>query len=250
MGLAVRIIPTILCKGRQMVKGEKFNAWRSVGLAAQAVRIHQGRGVDEIALLDIGATPENRLVDLKLVEELTANCFSPIAVGGGVRTLEDVRALLAAGADKAVLGTYAIPLVLPLAKVVGCQAIVVAIDVIEGTVAWNCGKAVARSLGPVEYAKQMQAEGAGEILLTSVDREGTMQGYDLNLIESVAKAVSIPVIAHGGCGSYEHMLQAVHAGASAVAAGAMFQFTEQTPRGAAEYLASHGIETRLQEEKA
>ena len=234
MGLAVRIIPTILCRGRTMVKGQQFNAWRSVGLAAQAVRIHQQRGVDEVCLLDIGATPEGRGPDLDLVRELSEDCFSPLAVGGGVRTVEDVRALFRAGADKIVIRTGSPGLVKEAAGVVGRQAVVAALD-------YGPGQTPA-----VIRAREWEIAGAGEILLTSMEREGMMVGYDLETIAAVARAVDIPVIAHGGCGTYQHMVEAVEAGASAVAAGAMFQFTDQTPRGAAEYLAQHGIEARVQ----
>lgn len=239
MPLAKRIIPTLLCRGRQLVKGVAFNSWRSVGLVAQAVRIHQARGVDELVLLDIAATSEGRGPDLKLVEELTKDCFMPIAVGGGVRTVEDVKALLRAGADKVVIRTGGAELVRAVAPVVGCQAIVAAVDA-KPT---NHGGGMYRWAR--NTAKEFQEAGAGEILLTSVMREGTMTGYDLYLIQDVSQAVTIPVIAHGGCGTYKHMLEAIEAGADAVAAGAMFQFTDQTPRGAAEYLQAHGVETRI-----
>ena len=250
MGLAVRVIPVILARGRTMVKGTQFNAWRSVGLAAQAVRVHQIRQCDEIVLLDIGATPEGRGPDLDLVRELSADCFSPLAVGGGVRSLADVRALLEAGADKVVCCTFALErqsFIEECAAIVGSQAIVVAIDVREpgypcsrsGTMRWDL-------MGAATWARGVANAGAGEILLTSVEREGTMQGYDLDLIRSVSQAVGIPVIAHGGAGKYHDMVEAVQAGASAVAAGAMFQFTDQTPKDAARYLQQHGIEARIQ----
>ena len=243
MPLAKRIIPTLLVRGRQLVKGQQFNSWRSVGHAVQAVRIHQARGVDELMLLDITATAEGRGPDLQLVDELTRECFMPLAVGGGVRTIADVKALLRAGADKVVIRSGGTELVRRVADVVGRQAIVAAID-IPGN-------------GPSVYedkdqwrrcARHWQDAGAGEIMLTRMGREGTMQGYDLELIYEMSHAVGIPVIAHGGCGTYQHMLEAIEAGADAVAAGAMFQFTDATPRGAAEYLAKHGIEVRIQEE--
>lgn len=241
MALAVRIIPTLLCRGRQLVKGQRFNAWRSVGVAAQAVRIHQMRGVDELCLLDIGATPEGRGPDLSLIEELTAHCFMPLSVGGGVRSIEDARALLNAGADKIVVHaeTRRRPeIIRELADHFGRQAIVVAVDVEESL-------ARAPDTNPISWALRCEDLGAGEILLTSVDREGSMLGYDLRLVEYVATTVSIPVIAHGGCGTYQNMLEAINAGADAVAAGAMFQFTDQTPKGAAEFLKSHGVEVRV-----
>lgn len=215
------------------MKGVAFDSWRSVGHAAQAVRIHQARGVDELCLLDISATKEGRGPDLKLVSELTENCFMPLAVGGGVRSIEDVRALLSAGADKVVVRSAGPEFMEKAAPVVGCQALVAALDV--GPETRDC----------VEDAKRWADAGAGEILLTRMELEGALTGYDLNIIHEVSHAVDVPVIAHGGAGTYEHMLQAIEAGASAVAAGSMFQFTDQTPRGAAEYLAARGIEVRL-----
>lgn len=237
MGLAVRVIPTLLCRGRTLVKGKQFNSWRSVGVVAQAVRIYQARGVDELVLLDIGATPEGRGPDLQLVEELTAGCFMPLAVGGGVRTVEQIHDLLRAGADKVVVRSAGVAFVEKAAKVVGCQAIVAALDV--------CGLTGPNGFDWIAAAQRWADAGAGEIMLTRMDREGTLEGYDLELINKVSAAVDVPVIAHGGCGTYEHMHQAIQAGASAVAAGAMFQFTDATPRGAVEYLARKGVEVRL-----
>jgi len=213
----------------------------------QAVRIYQSRGVDELILLDIAATPEGRGPDFKMVEELTQECFMPITVGGGVRSIQDVRDLLNAGADKIAICTSAVhksELINESSELFGSQAIVVSIDVSQGEVMAKCGTSAAM-FDPVSYAREFQHRGAGEILLTSVDLEGTMQGYDLDLIRKVSQAVSVPVIAHGGCGTYEHMYEAIKAGASAVAAGAMFQFTDQTPYGAAKYLAERGVETRI-----
>jgi len=248
--LSKRIIPTILCRGRQMVKGARFDSWRTVGLAAQAVRIHQTRGVDELMLLDVAATAEGRGPDLDLVAELAEVCFMPLAVGGGIRSVDDVRALLRAGADKVVIGaaTLHVPnLLREAADRVGSQALVAAADVRGGFVVFKGVPEYARRRRPVRWAMYLEQHGAGEILLTSIDREGTMEGYDLPIIRAVSNYVSIPVIAHGGAGTYQHLLEAIEAGADAVAAGAMFQFTDQTPLEAARYLAEHGIETRLPE---
>lgn len=239
MPLATRIIPTLLCRGRQLVKGKQFNAWRSVGVVAQAVRIYQERGVDELVLLDISATPEGRGPDLKLIDELTAGCFMPMTIGGGVRTMDDIKGLLRAGADKIVIRSAGIEFARAAAKITGRQAIVAALDV-HGL----HGEPWANGFDWRAAAQRWAMAGAGEILLTSIDREGMMQGYDLELIGAVSRAVDVPVIAHGGAGTYQHMLEAVRAGASAVAAGAMFQFTDATPAGAASYLAAHGVETR------
>lgn len=249
--LAKRIIPTVLCRGRQMVKGIQFNSWRSVGLAAQAVRVHSMRGVDELVLLDIAATAEGRGPDLKLVEELSETCFMPLAVGGGIRSVTDIKNLLRAGADKVVIGTglYEVryeqeSLVHKAAETVGAQAIVASIDIKGGWAHSHCGKKNEHWI-PTAIIRLVECMGAGEILLNSIDHEGTLEGYDLDLIRQVSEKTSIPVIACGGAGTYEHLRQAIEAGADAVAAGALFQFTDATPKGAAEYLQAHGIEVRI-----
>lgn len=248
MGLAVRVIPTLLARGHQLVKGERFQSWRSVGHVQQAVKIHQARGVDELIVLDIAATPAGRGPDFAFIEQLTEECFMPVTVGGGVRSVNDVKRLLACGADKVAIGTAICKVGFILrdcADKFGSQAIVAAVDVgYGGTTMIACG-AEHWSHSAVEFATFCTDHGAGEILLTSIDREGTMQGYDLDLIRAVAEAVSIPVIAHGGCSGPMDMAKAVHAGASAVAAGALFQFTDWTPRGCAEYLAANGVEARV-----
>lgn len=252
MGLAHRIIPTILCRGRQLVKGRGFDSWRSVGVAIQAVKIHAARGVDEVCLLDITATKEGRGPDLDLVRELADFLFTPLAVGGGVRTVDDVKALLRAGADQIVIGSGALEtgVVREASATVGCQAITVSIDVKRGQVYGRCGTKPFhdnpdRPLDPVTWAREVDQAGAGEILLQSIERDGTGQGYDLDLIRAVRDAVRVPVIASGGAGNYQHMLEAIQAGASAVASGAMFQFENATPRGAAQYLARAGVEVRV-----
>lgn len=244
--LAKRIIPTILARGRTLVKGRAYDAWRSVGVAAQAARIHSMRGVDEIVLLDIAATPENRGPDAALVKELAAWCFTPLAVGGGITKLEHVQALLDAGADKVVIGTGVF-----LSKVLenasaryGSQALVASVDVRQDKVWSHCGK-MAWPMAPEHYAMLCEDWGAGEILLNAMDLESTLQGYDLELIHRVAKRINIPLVANCGAGTYEHMRQAIEAGADAVAAGAMFQFTDATPAGAAQYLQESGIEVRI-----
>lgn len=251
--LATRIIPTLLHRGETLVKGRQFDAWRSVGHVQQAARIHALRAVDELVILDIGATPAGEPPNFDLVLRLTEGNFTPIAVGGGIKTTRDVRQLLASGADKVVVGTEILvrpSLIDEIARNVGSQALVAAIDYRQGTrfggmVSCRANTQFYPQMNAVEWAKECELRGAGEILLTNIHREGMMQGYDLRTIDAVARTVGIPVIAHGGCGTYEHMHEAIQAGASAVAAGAMFQFTDQTPRGAAEYLAAKGHTVRL-----
>lgn len=236
MGLAVRIIPTLLKRGSQLVKGRRFSADRVVGHVLQAARIHQARGVDELCILDIDATPSGRGPDFEAIEELTRECFMPLTIGGGVRTLDEVDRLLRAGADKVAIKTamFKNPRFLTAcADRFGSQAVVAVLDeyapypLVRSTAAY------------------LEGLGAGEILLTAVDQEGTMAGMDCYMIEEVARTVSVPVIAHGGCGTPQHALDAVRAGASAVAIGAMFQFTEETPQSVARYLKANGVEVRL-----
>ena len=244
--LATRVIPLLLQRGSMLVKGQQFKSWRNVGHALQAVRIHQARGVDELLFLDIGATPRGHGPNFRLIEELTKECFMPLTVGGGVRSVEDVRRLLECGADKVAVCTtiFHTKTLEECAVKFGSQAIVGAIDTMDGVVWSNCGAERWR-MGVKSFSQLVADYGAGEILLTSIDRDGMMQGYDLDLIREVSSAVDVPVIACGGCGTYEHMLEAVQAGASAVAAGAMFQWTDATPRGAVEYLNEHNVEVRV-----
>lgn len=256
MTLAKRVIPVMLVKGQTLVKGTKFNPWRSIGHAAQAARVHARRGVDELCILDVAATAEGRGPDLELVKQLSEDCYVPITVGGGVKTLHDIDALLRAGADKVAIGAawFRSPrLVRSASSKFGSQAITVVLDVGRFGDVEVSGEKIA---GPVPSAgfKRLSVEdwarliveddGAGEILLQCVERDGMMQGYDLDLIRSVTAAVDVPVIASCGAGTYEHLHEALQAGADAVAAGAMWCFTDQTPKGAAQYLKAKGWEMR------
>lgn len=244
--LAKRIIPTLLVRGHQLVKGKQFRSWRSVGVAEQAARIYAKRGTDELVILDIAATPAGRGPDFAMVERMTAGNFCPVSVGGGVRTVEDVRRLLLAGADKVVINTAAFSdsdLLSDCSSKCGRQAICTAIDYKNDRIRIRCGTDLLSGT-PVDAANFAYHMGAGEILLTSIDRDGMMEGYDLDMIRAVSDAVDIPVIAAGGCGSYEHMFEALQAGADAVAASSLFLFTDATPAGAAEYLTDKGIVCR------
>lgn len=254
MPLARRIVPTLLVRGRTLVKGERFDSWRSIGHALQGAKVHARRGVDELLILDIAATAEGRGPDLDMVRELSEGCFIPITVGGGVRTLQDIDALLRAGADKVAIctGIWTEPgLLTDASRRFGAQALVACLDVRGRSVMTHSGKQLGTNwcgqsnFNPVHVAAALGPMGAGEILLSSVDRDGTMAGYDLDLIREVAQAVDVPVIASGGCSGYEDMLAAFQAGADACAAGALFAFTDSTPRGAAQFLKSHNVEVRL-----
>jgi imidazole glycerol-phosphate synthase subunit HisF len=211
------------------------------------VRLLDRRDVDELIILDIAATPNHRGPRFSEIKQLCENLFMPVTIGGGVRNESDIRKLLAGGADKVAINTVALErpdTINQASDRFGAQAVVVSIDVKRGHVHSSCGR-IDTGRDPVAWAVEVEHRGAGEILLTAIERDGMLDGYDLDLIERVAGAVSIPVIASGGCGSYQHMREAFEAGAHAVASGAAFQFTEATPRDAARFLHQHGVQVRL-----
>ena len=246
MALATRIIPVLLNKNGALVKGRAFNHGRIIGHTLQAIRIYQARNVDELVYLDVTATAERRGPDLAMVSQFASDCFMPLTVGGGVSTIDHFRDLLAAGADKVAINTAAIDtpnLIDAAANKFGAQAVVVSIDVKDGRVHGCCGQAVTNRCA-LEWAKEVEARGAGEILLNAIDRDGTLSGYDLDLVESVSGAVGIPVIACGGAGHYRDFKLALDKGAHAVAASAIWHFCDATPAEAAEYLHAQGVRVR------
>lgn len=225
----------MLCDGRKLVKGQQFSNERVVGHVADAASIHARRSVDELMILDVTATAQGRGPDLTMIEEITEECFIPVTVGGGIKTIEQIRMLLKVGADKVLLGAAAHGnsyFIRQAADKFGSQAIVVSVD--------NPGYGQFH-----DQAIRFSKAGAGEILLGDRLRDGTMQGYNLHRIELVARHVSVPVIACGGCSGYEDMVNALRAGASAVAVGAFFQFEDARPSEASEYIKAQGIEARL-----
>ena len=249
--LKTRIIPTLLYKDFGLVKGEGFDSKRAVGSAMQAIKVYNLRGVDELVFLDVTATLQGREPDYDLIDDLADDCFMPLTVGGGIRTIDHVRRLLEVGADKVAIGTGVVEapgLVEAAAEKFGSQCVVAVVDthaMPDGPDrAWIRSGTEATDLDPVDLARSLEAAGAGEILLQSVARDGTMVGYDLATIGAVAAAVSIPVIASGGAGTYDHMVAALEAGASALAAAAIFHFTEQTPMEAKHHLAAAGYPVR------
>jgi cyclase len=251
--LKVRVMPTLLYKDLGLVKGRQFDSARRVGGVLQAIRVYEMREVDELVFLDVAATPAGRRPDFQLVDEFADECFMPLTVGGGVRTLQDVRQLLEVGADKVALNSAAAEtpeLVREAASAFGSQCVVVSIDARRrtsgGFEVYTRSGSQPTGKDPVAWAREVEALGAGEILLTSIDRDGTMEGYEIDLIGSVSGAVSIPVIASGGAGTYAHMLEVLQkTEAAAVAAASIFHFTEQTPREAKLHLQSHGLPVRL-----
>jgi imidazole glycerol-phosphate synthase subunit HisF len=250
--LKVRVIPTLLWKNFGLVKGIGFDSWRRVGPVLPAIKVYNSRDVDELILLDIRASLDNNEPDHDSVNDFSEECSVPFTVGGGIVNTQQIVSLLHAGADKIAINSAAYmnpDLVELAAKRFGAQCIVVSIDARrheDGKYrCYSNAATIDKAKTPVDWAREMAARGAGEILLTSIDRDGTMLGYDLELVEQVTRAVDIPVIASGGAGNYEHMIEVVkNAGASAVAAASMFHFTEQTPAGAKNAMQAAGIPVR------
>ena len=253
MSLAKRLIPCLDVHAGRVVKGVKFVELRDAGDPVEIARRYGEAGADELTFLDITASSDARETMVEVIEKVADQVFIPLTVGGGVRSVEDVRKLLNAGADKVSINTAAVEdpeLVRAAARRFGSQAIVVAIDArARADGRWEVythGGRKARGLDAVEWAGEMVKRGAGEILLTSMDRDGTKSGFDLGLTRAVSKAVSVPVIASGGVGTLEHLAQGVLEGrADALLAASVFHFGEITIPEAKRYLAGRGIEMRL-----
>ena len=251
--LKIRVMPTLLFKNFGLVKSVQFDSWRRIGSVMQAVKVYNLREVDELVFLDISATPDGHPPDFETVDEIADECFMPLTVGGGVQSVADVRRLLQVGADKVAINTAAVQnpeLIQAAAQQFGSQCVVISIDVKQQS---NGTYEVLTHAGtqqtgkdPVIWAKEVESLGAGEILLTSIDRDGTMTGYDTELTKNISHAVSIPVIASGGAGSYQDMASVLLEGrASAVAAASIFHFTQQTPLEAKHFLNGLGLNVRL-----
>jgi cyclase len=251
--LKIRVIPTLLYKDFGLVKGIKFDSSRRVGSVLPAIKVYNQREVDELIFLDIGALNKKTDIDLEMIKDISQDCFVPFTVGGGIDSCKKVEDLLMSGADKISINSsaYLNPGILTeISNRFGSQCLTVSIDVRNiSPNQWECYSHSGRnSTGKnvVAWAKEIEDRGAGEILLTSIDYDGTMLGYDLPLIESVVQSVNIPVIASGGAGSYKDMISAINcSGASAISAASIFHFTEQTPLGAKHSLSSAGIPVRL-----
>jgi len=229
--LKTRVIPCLLLKGSGLVKTQRFKDPKYVGDPINAIRIFNDKEVDELLLLDITATRENKGPAFDTIRDIASECFMPVAYGGGIRSMDDIRRILKAGIEKVVLNTAAIEnpeLVRQAADEFGSQAVVVSIDAKRKLLGryevFARGGTQATGLHPVDQAQKMEQCGAGEIFLTAIDRDGTMDGYDLELVSRVASKVHVPVIAAGGAGKVADFGEAVRQGASAVAAGAMFVF--------------------------
>ena len=252
MGLAKRVIPCLDVTAGRVVKGVNFVGLRDAGDPVEIAARYDEQGADEVCFLDITASSAERDILLHVIEAVAERVFIPLTVGGGVRKVEDVRRLLNAGADKISINTAAVQnpdLVREASGVVGNQCIVVAIDAKRSGAGWEVythGGRKPTGLDAVQWAQRMQAAGAGEILLTSMDRDGTRDGFDLALTRAVSDAVGVPVIASGGVGSLEHLAEGVIEGhADAVLAASVFHFGEFSVRQAKEHMRMRGIEVRL-----
>jgi cyclase len=252
MGLAKRIIPCLDVDRGRVVKGVKFVDIRDAGDPVEIARRYDQEGADELAFLDITASHEGRGTLLQVVEQVAGCVFIPLTVGGGIQSLEDIRRLLNAGADKVAINTAAVvnpEFVREAASRFGSQCIVVAIDAKRVKGRWEIfthGGRKPTGIDAVEWAVRMEALGAGEILLTSMDRDGTREGFDLALTRAVSEKVGIPVIASGGVGSLRHLAEGILEGwADAVLAASIFHFGAYSIQEAKKYLAACGIEVRL-----
>jgi cyclase len=253
----VRVIPCLDVKDGRVVKGVNFVNLRDAGDPVEAAIAYDEAGADELTFLDITASHEDRDIMLDVVQRTAEACFMPLTVGGGVRTIEDIRALLSSGADKVSVNTAAVArrgFVKEAAEKFGDQCIVVAIDAKKVSLPAQAGRweifthggRNPTGLDAIDYAREVVALGAGEILLTSMDRDGTRQGFDIALTRAVADAVSVPVIASGGVGNLEHLVEGIRDGhASAVLAASIFHFGEFSVRDAKGFMAKAGLPMRL-----
>ena len=232
--LRTRVIPVLLLRNESLVKTKQFGRFTYVGDPCNTVRIFNELEVDELIFLDTSATSERRSPNLRLLRDIADECFMPLAYGGGVTELEHAQSVLEIGFEKISINSHSFrsPQLIPrIANIFGAQAVIASIDVkqnLRGQMkTWASGGHVNTGWDPVLWAKEVESLGAGEILLTSIDREGTWSGFDLELIQKVSESVTIPVVAHGGAGNCEHIRDAVSHGASAVALGSMVVFQKK-----------------------
>lgn len=250
--LKVRVIPIVLYNGQVVVKSIRFDKLRNIGNPVNVVRVHNARDVDELVFLDISRYRDKYAPDLEIFQDIAAECFMPLTIGGGITNLSDIRNILLSGADKVSINSGALQdlnLVSLASEKFGSQCIVAAVDLKkddEGIyrVFQHHDRKILDRRG-IDWVKQLEDAGAGEILLTSVDTDGTMNGFDCDLIEQICRAVTIPVIVAGGAGRPDHFAAAVAAGASAVAAGSIFHFTQYTPLDVKRELANGQIPVRI-----
>ena len=247
-----RIIPCLDVKNGRVVKGINFVDLKDAGDPVEQAKIYSDGGADEICFLDITASNENRDIIYEVVEKTSKKCFVPLTVGGGIRSVEDINKLLNCGADKVSINTAAVEnskVVIDSSKKFGSQCIVVAIDAKKNENKWEVFTHGGRNnsrIDVLEYAKQMEENGAGELLVTSMDRDGTQVGYDIDLMSEISSKVNIPVIASGGVGNLDHLVDGIKLGkASAVLAASIFHYGKHTIKEAKEYLNSKNVMVRL-----
>ena len=247
-----RIIPCLDVKNGRVVKGINFVDLKDAGNPVEQAKIYSDGGADEICFLDITASSENRDTIYEVVEKTSKKCFVPLTVGGGVKSVDDINKLLNCGADKVSINTAAVQnpeVIIQSSKKFGSQCIVVAIDAKKNNNKWEVFTHGGRNntgLDVIEFAKKMQNSGAGELLVTSMDRDGTQAGYDIDLMSAISSKVNIPVIASGGVGNLDHLVDGIKLGhASAVLAASIFHYGKYSIKDAKEYLDSKGIPVRI-----
>jgi imidazole glycerol-phosphate synthase subunit HisF len=247
-----RIIPCLDVKNGRVVKGINFIDLQDAGDPVEQAKIYSDSGADEICFLDITASNENRETIFDVVKRTSKNCFVPLTVGGGIKSLDDINKLLTSGADKVSINTAAVNnynLIKESSKRFGSQCIVVAIDAKQKNNKWEIythGGRNETGIDALEFSKKMEESGAGELLITSMDRDGTQKGYDIELISQIEKIVNIPIIASGGVGTLEHLFEGIKYGkASAVLAASIFHYGTHSIEEAKQYLDSKGIPVRI-----
>ena len=247
-----RIIPCLDVKNGRVVKGVNFVDLKDAGDPVEQAKIYSDSGADEICFLDITASNENRDIIYEVVERTSKNCFVPLTVGGGVRSIDDINKLLNCGADKVSINTAAVlnpEVIVESSKKFGSQCIVVAIDAKKNQDKWEIfthGGRKNTGTNAIEFAKKIENCGAGELLVTSMDRDGTLDGYDIDLMSKISSKVNIPVIASGGVGNLDHLVDGIKLGhASAVLAASIFHYGKHSVKEAKEYLDSKGIPVRI-----
>jgi len=246
-----RIIPCLDVKNGRVVKGINFVDLKDAGDPVEQAKIYSDGGADEICFLDITASNENRDTIYEVVEKTSKKCFVPLTVGGGVRSIDDINKLLNSGADKVSINTAAVQnskVVEDSSRKFGSQCIVVAIDAKRGKNGWEIfthGGRKLTGINAIDFAVKMEKCGAGELLVTSMDKDGTQTGYDIDLMREISSIVNIPVIASGGVGSLDHLVNGIKAGASAVLAASIFHYGKYSIKQAKEYLNSKSIPVRI-----
>lgn len=248
--LKIRIIPTLLLRNGRMVKGKQFNNYRDTGDPIYATRIYNAQYVDELVFMDIDATNENRTTNIDIIAQVSKECFMPLTIGGGIKSCEQIRELLKAGADKVVINSEALAnpeLIKEATYIFGNQCVVIGIDVKkedgEYVIYSHSGK-IRSSVPLIDHLKNMENMGAGEFFINSIDCDGMMNGYDLDLFHLVRQHSTIPIIMSGGIGNFMHLVNAVQSGVMALAMASIYHFSDNTPIRARSYLKNNEIDVK------